>query len=123
MKVIGENPASKYGGLTAFKRKGLFLMDATYQPVNDKKKPRERSEAILKALPELIDDLNRTLPHRRTRIILVKANIRLLEARLKQEDFNVINDGEVIPFPSTGQQRNFHRGLQQLFKEKKLKIT
>jgi hypothetical protein len=116
MKTIGQNPATKEEGLTAFQARGLFLMDATYQPVNDIESKSKRNQAILKALPELIEDLNRILPDAGTPIILVKANIcRLLEARLKQEDFNVINEGTVIPFPSSGQQAKFHRAIQELF--------
>jgi hypothetical protein len=116
MKVIGENPVTKHEGLTVFQAKGFFLVDATYQPVNHIKSDKERNQAIRDAFPELIDDLRRTLPDRRTPIVLVKANIcRLLEARLKQEDFNVINEGTVIPFPSSGQQAKFHRAIQELF--------
>jgi hypothetical protein len=89
----------------------------------NKKKPRERNEAVLKALPELIDDLNRTLPAHRTKIVLVKANIcRLLEKPLKNEGFNVANDGTVIPFPSSGQQAKFHRAIQKLFSKKKIRL-
>jgi hypothetical protein len=123
MKIIGKNPATKDEGLTAFQAKGLLLMDATYQPVNEIKNQRKRNQAILKALPELIDDLNRTLPNRRTRLVLVKANIcRLLEARLPDKGFNVLNDGTILPFPSRGHQGIFHERLQQLFKEKKIEL-
>jgi hypothetical protein len=123
MRLIDENPGTKEEGLAAFAEKGLFLMDATYQPVNHIKSDKERNQAILDALPELIKDLNRTLPDHRTPIVLVKANIcRLLEAPLKKEGFNVLNDGRVIPFPSSGQQAKFHRTIQRLFSERKIKI-
>jgi hypothetical protein len=79
MRLIGKNPGAKEEGLAAFAGKGLFLVDATYQPVNHIKSDKERNEAVLKALPELIRDLKRTLPDHRTPIVLVKANIcRLL---------------------------------------------
>jgi hypothetical protein len=62
MRLIGENPATKHEGLTAFQGKGLFLMDATYQPVNKITSEGKRNQAILDALPELIADLNRVIP-------------------------------------------------------------
>jgi hypothetical protein len=124
MRLIGKNPGAKEEGLAAFAGKGLFLVDATYQPVNHIKSDKERNEAVLKALPELIRDLKRTLPDHRTPIVLVKANIcRLLEAPLEREGFNVLNDGRVIPFPSSGQQAKFHRALHELLSEKKLGIV
>jgi hypothetical protein len=123
MRLIGENPATKHEGLTAFQARGLFLMDATYQPVNHIKSKRERDHAILDALPELIADLDRALPDRRTPIVLVKADIcRLIEKPLKNEGFNVVNDGAFIPFPSSGQQANFHRTIQKLFSERKIRL-
>jgi hypothetical protein len=123
MRLIREDPPTKHEGLTAFQARGLLLVDATYQPVNHINSRRERNQAILDALPELIEDLNRTLPDRRTPIVLVKANIcRLIEKPLKNDGFNVSNDGTVIPFPSSGQQANFHRAIQKLFSKKKIKL-
>lgn len=121
MKAIGENPPTKEEGLAAFARKGLFLMDATYQPVNHIKNRTERDEAILADLPELIEDLNRNLPDRRVPLILVKANIcRLLKGPIEAHGFNVIND-EIVPFPSNGWQPVFHHRLQELFSKRKIK--
>jgi hypothetical protein len=118
MRVIGENASTKKRGLTAFKDKGFFLMDAMYKPVNHIRTKRVRDQAILADLPELIKDLNRALPDRRTPIILVKANIcRLLKERLQAYGFNIINDVEIIPFPSHNHQPEFHQRLRELFRK------
>jgi hypothetical protein len=64
-------------------------------------------------LPELIVDLKETIGRRRVKIILVKANIcRMLEEPLKAIGLNVINNGKIIPFPSSGQQNKFHNAIE-----------
>jgi hypothetical protein len=121
MKVIGESPATKKEGLTAFARKGFYLVDATYQPVNKIENDRQRNEAILSDLPELIQDLRNIIGNRRVKIILVKANIcRFLEEPLKTAGFNVINNGTVIPFPSHNHQPNFHKNIKKVIEAVKI---
>ncbi len=118
MKVIGERPATKEDGLHAFAHKGFFLVDATYKPVNHIKSRKKRNEIIISDLPELIQDLKQTIENHQTRIVLVKANIcRYLEASIKTAGFNVINDGIIIPFPSSGQQNNFHKNIRKVFSQ------
>lgn len=79
--------------------------------------------AILDDLPELIKDLNRNLPDRGIPVILIKANIcRLLKKPLKARGFNVINEDEIIPFPSNGWQPIFHHRLQDLFSKRKIRL-
>jgi hypothetical protein len=115
MKVIGYEPASKAKGLGAFSKRGLFLVNATYRPVNHIRNQKERNEAILSDLPELIQDLERTIGKRRTKIVLVKANIcRRLEEPLKAAGLNVINNATIIPFPSHGNQNTFHQTIKKL---------
>jgi hypothetical protein len=124
MKVIKENPTTKKEALTAFAEKGLFIIDATYEPVNHIKNENERDKAILAGLPELIVDLKNTLPNDRTPLILIKANIcRLLRDRLQALDFNVINDDEIIPFPSHNHQSEFHQRLLNLFRKQKIRLN
>lgn len=60
MKLIDCRPSSKAEGLTEFARQGRVLADATYSPVNKIKSQSQRNKAILRDLPNLIDDL-RTL--------------------------------------------------------------
>jgi hypothetical protein len=55
----------------------------------------------------LRDDLAALLPDRSIPIALVKENVcRLLERRLMEDGFNVLNHGRVVYFPSTGRQKD-----------------
>lgn len=122
MKAIGEQPATKEEGLHAFPRKGFFLVDATYKPVNHIRNNKKRNERILQDLPKLIRDLKTTIRNKRVKIVLVKANIcRLLEEPLTAAGFNVINNETVIPFPSHGNQKKFHQTIEKLFARNKIK--
>ena len=47
---------------------------------------------------------------RSTPLILIKANVcRILEPKLAQDGFNVLNRGRVIYFPAWGRQKDFFR--------------
>jgi hypothetical protein len=54
--VLQISPASKEEGLQEFSRRGFFLIDATYTPVNHIK-GTERNAIIFRALPFLIEAL------------------------------------------------------------------
>lgn len=113
--ILHIQPETKYEGLMAFKDQGYLLVDATYSPVNTISSNSERDEVILADYPALVADLLEITPDRSTRIIIIKANVcRLLDVRLTQDKFNVLNNGLVIPFPSTGQQGNFKRVMGTL---------
>jgi hypothetical protein len=67
---------------------------------------------ILDDYPRLVSDLRQLSGKNRPKIILVKANIcRLLEKRLLDDGFDVINGGAVIYFPSNGNQDHFRRQI------------
>jgi hypothetical protein len=115
MKIINCQPSSKADGLAKFAGQHYVLADATYSPVNQIKNKRKRNEAILRDLPELIDDLREIIGRRRVKIILVKANIcQMLEEPLKAIGFNVVNNGIMVPFPGSGQQKNFFRAIKRI---------
>jgi len=78
--VLEISPKTKSEGLLEFARRGYFLVDATYTPVNDDQLSRRtRNDVILADLPLLLDDLRRHTDTE-TQIVLVKANIcELLE--------------------------------------------
>jgi hypothetical protein len=43
-------------------------------------------------------------------LVLIKANIcRILEPKLREDGFKVLNRGGVIYFPAAGRQPNFHQ--------------
>ena len=115
MKLIDYQLKSKADGLAEFARQHYVLADATYSPVNQIKNERKRNEKILRDLPNLIDDLRSMIGRRRVKLILVKANIcRMLEEPLKAVGFKVINNGIMVPFPGSGQQKNFFKAIKQI---------
>jgi hypothetical protein len=108
--VLGINPLEKKEGLRQFAGKGYFLIDSTYTLVNalnDKK----ADDIIEHNFDLLIRDLTQ-YAGTGTGIVLVKANVcRLLEPKLAATGFNILNHGEIIPFPGTGQQGNFRAAI------------
>jgi len=111
MKLLGVTAENKAEGLTLFKKAGYLLVDATYQPVNELK-GKKRNDVILRDFSNLVEDLEKVCAGKQIPIILVKSNIcKILEPRLKDLGFTVQNNGIVVPFPSTGQQKRFHEKL------------
>ena len=107
MKSLGLTPSTKACGLRAFQRKGWILVDATYEPVN-KLSNAGRNAVILRDYPLLRDDLASLTPERSAPLILIKANVcRLLESRLVEDGFHVLNGGRVVYFPANGRQKDF----------------
>ena len=70
---------------------------------------RTSNAPIVGGYQSLREDLARRSPDRFVPLILIKENVcRLLEARLREDGFNVLNAGRVIYFPSHGRQNDFH---------------
>lgn len=104
--VLDLQPKSKHEGLTEFAAHGYLLIDATYTPVNGLSSDG-RDAVIEKDLPLLVEELHRYADND-SKVILVKVNVcKLLESRLVDQGFTVLNRGTRIPFPSTGQQNKF----------------
>jgi hypothetical protein len=116
MGQLGLSPTTKKDGLLKFQQCGWVLVDATYEPVNEFT-PSNRDRSIDRDYPLLRDDLARLTPDRLAPLVLIKANVcRLLEPKLVQDGFNVVNRGIVIPFPSTGQQKRFREKFSLIMK-------
>src|SRR3989344_9394250 len=115
MKVLNIDHENKAEGLEKFKSKGCLLMDATYTPVNNLRGVK-KDKAILEDYNSLVSDL-RNNTRKNTKIILVKVNIcDLLEYRLRNEGFNIINRGVRVPFPNHVHQGRFHQEINIIFK-------
>jgi len=115
MSQLAFTPTSKESGLREFQRRGWILVDATYEPVNIKGK--HRNQVITRDYQSLCGDLAAMLPDRSTPIILVKANVcRLLDGKLTDDGFNVINKGRIVPFPSHSWQNEFQRQFSEILK-------
>jgi hypothetical protein len=112
MLQLGVSPTTKMDGLSELRKRGWVLVDATYQPVDKLAKDAslDRDEVIANDYPLLVEDLLCLMPDRSIPVVLIKANVcRVLESRLSEGGFNILNSGRVIYFPSTGQQSNFKR--------------
>ena len=69
---------------------------------------RDRDRVIARDYPLLRDDLASLMSDRSTPLVLIKANVcRILEPKLLEDGFNVVNRGLVIYFPSNGWQKKF----------------
>jgi hypothetical protein len=111
MRQLRLRPATKHEGLGAFQRRGWFLVDATYQPVNGLN-ARNRKAVIIRDYPLLRDDLRTVAPES---IVLIKTNVCvLLEPRLLADGFHVLNQGRTIYFPSHGRQGDFQRQFAEV---------
>jgi len=118
MELLNFAPQTKQEGLEYFSRAGHFLVDATYEPVNELK-GKAREKVILNNYENLVKDLRGLGDPKIINFVLIKANIcRLLQQKLKSDGFNVVNNGVIVPFPSTGQQGRFREKISAIFKLK-----
>jgi len=116
MRQLCLSPITKQNGLTEFQRSGWVLVDATYEPVNTLN-AANRDIAIARDYKQLCDDLKGIMSDPSTPLILIKANVcRLLEPKLAEDRFNVLNRGRVVYFPSSGRQTEFHRQFGAILK-------
>jgi len=113
--VLEIKPKTKEEGLREFASRGFLLIDATYKPVNHPHLSHgERNALILEDFPLLVEEL-RKHAEPETGVVLVKVNVcELLEQKLIDGGFRVLNHGTKIPFPSTGQQKNFRKAVRQV---------
>ncbi|MBU8920935.1 MAG: hypothetical protein KOO63_03645 [Bacteroidales bacterium] len=118
MDLLDFEPETKRDGLEYFSRTGHFLVDATYEPVNELR-GKTREAAILRNYDNLVEDLRALGASNTIDFVLIKANIcQLLGPRLEADGFNVLNRGVSIPFPGSGQQGNFRKVLPEVYKFK-----
>jgi hypothetical protein len=116
MKLLSIQPKKKLDGLRQLQKWGWLLVDATYEQVNAHDK-RHRDLVIDAGYPVLCGDLKRLLATRWSGVplVLIKANVcKLLEPKLKEDGFNVLNEGRMVPFPSHGHQRVFDRRFREI---------
>lgn len=114
MKQLDWHGSDKAGGLRKLQQWGWLLIDATYEPINQMS-GSQRLRVIERDFDLLCDDLKKSAPDRSTPLILIKENVcRILEPQLVREGFNVLNCGLIIPFPSTGHQKQFHEQFAAL---------
>jgi hypothetical protein len=114
MKQLNLSPGTKEAGLRAFQGRGWLLVDATYEPVN-KLTDAGRNNVIHRDYPSLRHDLRQLTGKQAIPLVLLKANVcRTLQPKLIADGFNVINQREVVYFPSNGRQNEFHKQFADL---------
>jgi hypothetical protein len=119
MKQLGIQPKTKIDGLRGFQSRGWVLVDATYEPVNALDKTN-KDLVILRDYEELCGDLKRLLAERWREIplILIKANVcKLLEPKLNQDGFKVLNKGGTVRFPASGNQGYFDKQFREIVQQ------
>lgn len=97
MKQLRLSPTTKEHGLCGFQRSGWVLVDATYEPVDKLNRSRSRDRIIERDYTLLREHLVALMPDRSIPLILIKENVcRILERKLVEDGFNVLNRGSVI---------------------------
>lgn len=117
MKILDISPKTKEEGLKAFQKKGYILVDPIYEPV-DKIPDKKADTLILENYPAFLGEMKEFTKHNlQTPIILVKANIcRMLDKKLTEDGFNVLNNGLIIPFPMHYHMPDFEKKVRSLIK-------
>lgn len=120
---IADKIKSKEDGLREFQDRGFFVVDASYDPVNNLK-GKARDQMILRGFRSLVQDLNLLDPGRKAKVVLVKKNIcELMEPRLTREGFVVANKGDRVFFPGSGRQADFRRQIKLVAKKSGLRTA
>ncbi len=115
--LLNIKPETKSEGLKEFSKAGYLLVDPIYEPV-DNISDKEANKLIMKNYPNFVYDLREIIGNKKNvKIILIKKNIcELLEQPLLKEGFNVINNGEMIPFPLHYHTNTFSEKMKRIIK-------
>lgn len=95
--------------LKRFQGDDYYLIDASPTPIGD----RTKKQAIMEGLPSLLASI-REVADETTRIVLLTATVyEVALPYLRAHGIRVANS-EMINFPGSGQQANFHRKIKAL---------
>lgn len=112
--VLGKKFSSKDEGLRCFAQAGYLLVDPIYEPV-DKLPDKEADILIINNYPNFIADLQDLIGDMEVSLILVKKTIcLLLENKLRNDGFKVLNNGLTIPFPMHYHYSDFENKVKSL---------
>ncbi len=112
--VMGKRFETKQDGLEAFASAGFVLVNPIYTPV-DKLPDKKADELILRNYDNFLADLIGTIKTKSVPLLLIKKNIcQLLEPKLLQDGFRILNNGESIPFPMHYHYRTFEETVRRL---------
>ncbi len=116
MEAMDIPHSTKAEGLKEFARRGYFLIDATYTPVNGIKDTWKRTEAIFRDFCSFFKDLRFTVgKNKHVLVVFVKVNVFDLYAPFIRGEYNMID--ERIPFPSRWNRKSFLKKMKHLLSE------
>jgi len=76
---------------------------------------KDRNDVISRDYHLLVADLAALTPGRAAPVVLLNANVcELLEPKLKQDGFNVLNAGSLVYFPANGHQATFRKQFGEI---------
>ncbi len=117
-------PSTKEAGLVALRDAGIVLLDATYTPLNDGRSDRAKREIMRHDLPKLLHLLRAIIKRKRTPILVIKSNVYgEIGSRLEELNYNVINQGFAVPFPSNGHQGCFEAIVHFLLRDAGFRVN
>ena len=112
-------PQTKREGLDNFKKDGYLLVDSIYKPINRYKKI-DRIAALVENLPNLLEDLKSLKITKKTPIILISRRVLdIIGPLLVLDGKNVLNKGDLVPFPAYGRRTEFIRKLRKYIRKLK----
>ncbi|MHC1709607.1 MAG: hypothetical protein AB9819_04295 [Methanomassiliicoccales archaeon] len=96
--------------LELFAQEGFYLIDAVDKPIT---RGEDDFKVVATGVPELAERIN-GLVSVGTRIVLIKASVYAIKGDLESRGVRGIINEEMIPFPGSGQQKEFRKRFRHL---------
>ncbi len=109
-RETGEIRVRKQEFLELFSREGFYLIDAVDRPITKGENNLKVVAAGVSELAEKIGDL----VSEKTKIVLIKASVYAIKGDLESRGVRGIINEEMIPFPGSGQQKEFRKRIHHL---------
>lgn len=106
----GEIRSRKQELLELFSREGFYLIDAVDRPIT---REEDNFKVVAARVPELAEKID-GLVSDRTKIVLIKASVYAIKGDLESKGVRGIINEEMIPFPGSGQQKEFRKRFRHL---------
>jgi len=96
--------------LELFSREGFYLIDAVDRPITGE---QDNFKMVAAGVPELTERIN-GLVSVGTRIVLIKSSVYAIKGDQESRGVRGIINEEMIPFPGSGQQKEFRKRFRHL---------
>jgi hypothetical protein len=107
---------NKEGFLNRLMKKGLFLLDATYEPINQIRDKKLRRSKIISAYPQLKRCIRKVPLKKDAKILLLHGNVIKAIGQKIREDFNSHRFYD-IGFPRYYNDKRFKERIQEALKD------